>query len=890
MTQYQVALGFEDGVTRFITCEDDQTVADASYRARINIPLDCRDGACGTCKAFCESGEFDPGVYIEDALSEDEFEQGYVLPCVMKPKSDLVLKIASTSEVAKTQAATYVGEITELTRLSPSTVSFTIEIPNRDELIFLPGQYVNLAVPGTEESRSYSFSSAPDDKALTFLVKLTPGGVMSTYLDERAKVGDQLTFTGPNGSFFLREGQSPVLLIAGGTGLAPILSILRKMRSNGSRPAHVIYGVNTDDDAVELDTLERLATELGSLTWQYCVADQASSAVHKGFVTALMQPEHLHGGAASVYLCGPPPMVEAVRKHIDAGGVEPVGFYYERFALSGTGAAARAEVTAEPEVVAEAEAPTVAAPPVPERAPAAVEVAAVLTGPEGRSVAGQTIWPSKEIPPLVGAAVAASPSDEAAMARAIAGQPVARAGSDVPVIPLDTDGTLIESGEARSVAGQQVLARTDITPLVEPHYMIGEEHPSVLTSDAVFDAREALELGALELTIGRMTSQQLTGYRLLAESTVPYVEGDHFVDAAAYTDTNAAFHDYLFNMTGNEHLLQAYNNLGVKGRMHEVLRHATWCDPRVATDHLDIVSAFEAGDRDTARRLISEHADRSKQTMRRALDESRARVLPKWFSRGRFEGKTVVVTGAAQGIGQTVARRIAAEGGEVALVDRSELVYQEAAGIEAAGCHAIAVTADLETWEGAATAAERAKDAARPDRCADQQRRRQHLVSPISGVRPRGDRGRGAPLVVPDAVVLPRRASLHDRSGGRHHRQRVVQCHPRHLPGAICGGEGRRQRDHDGAGDGDRPVRHPGRRDGTRRNEAPERRIARGPERQDAREREWYQQIVDQVTDSSLLKRYGTLDEQAAAITFLASDEASYITGTVLPVAGGDLG
>ncbi len=72
--------------------------------------------------------------------------------------------------------------------------------------------------------------------------------------------------------------------------------------------------------------------------------------------------------------------------------------------------------------------------------------------------------------------------------------------------------------------------------------------------------------------------------------------------------------------------------------------------------------------------------------------------------------------------------------------------------------------------------------------------------------------------------------------------------------------------------------------------DAPERRIARGPERQDARERQWYQQIVDQVVDSSLLKRYGTLDEQAAAITFLASDEASYITGTVLPVAGGDLG
>ena len=161
-------------------------------------------------------------------------------------------------------------------------------------------------------------------------------------------------------------------------------------------------------------------------------------------------------------------------------------------------------------------------------------------------------------------------------------------------------------------------------------------------------------------------------------------------------------------MTGNEHLLQAYNNLGVKGRMHEVLRHATWCDPRVAQDHLDIVAAFEAGDRDAARQLISDHADRSKQTMRRALDESRARVLPAWFSPGRFEGKTVLVTGAAQGIGLTVVRRIAAEGGEVALVDRSELVYQEAGGIAASGCQAVGITADLETWEGASAAAEQA--------------------------------------------------------------------------------------------------------------------------------------------------------------------------------------
>ncbi len=84
-------------------------------------------------------------------------------------------------------------------------------------------------------------------------------------------------------------------------------------------------------------------------------------------------------------------------------------------------------------------------------------------------------------------------------------------------------------------------------------------------SDAIFEAREALELGALELTMGRLSSQQLAGYRLLAESTLPYVEGDRFVDAAQYTETNAAFHDYLFTLTGNDHLLQAYKALGREG-------------------------------------------------------------------------------------------------------------------------------------------------------------------------------------------------------------------------------------------------------------------------------------------------------------------------------------
>ncbi|NBH12192.1 benzoate 1,2-dioxygenase electron transfer component BenC [Amycolatopsis sp. SID8362] len=818
---YQVALSFEDGVTRFIECAPDQTVADASYRQRINIPLDCRDGACGTCKAFCESGEYDGGSYIDDALTADEAGRGYVLPCSMKPKSDLVLRIASTSAVAKTQAATYPATVVSLDRLSPTTVAVTLETPERDKLAFLPGQYVNIAVPGTGESRSYSFSNAPDDKHLTFLVKITPGGVMSEYLTGRARIGDELTFTGPHGSFFLRETERPVLLLAGGTGLAPILSILRTLRAAGStRPVHLVYGVSTDDDLVEVETLTELAAGIDNFTWDHCVADPGSTARHKGYVTTLIRDEHLHGGDVAVYLCGPPPMVEAVRTHFADAGFEPTGFYYEKFALAAT-------------------------PPRPSPDPVVVPEPVVEQPAASRSVAGQDLFPALAVTPL-------------------------RAGT-----PLSATA---EAAVARTIAGQDIFP----APPEAGHYEIGEEHPSVHESDAVFEARQALELGAVELTIGRLDSRQLAGYRLLAESAVPCVDGDRFVDAAAYTEANAAFHDYLFTLTGNEHLLQAYRALGVKGHMETTLRDATWCHPRCTRDHLDIVTAFELGDRAAARRVIAEHADRSKQTTRRAMAAEPAR--PAFVTPGRFDGKVVVVTGAAQGIGERTARRIAAEGGSVVLADRSDLVAGVAG--ELAG---EAVVADLETWEGAQAVVEAAlarfgridvlvnnvggaiwfKPFTEFSPAEIEAELRRSLLTTLFACRA------ALPSMAAGAVIVNVSSAA---TRGIH---RIPYSAAKGGINAItaslaleCADAGIRV-----------VATAPG---GT---EAPARRVSRGGSAlATEREQDWFQAHIDQTLESSLLKRYGTLDEQAAAIAFLASDEASYVTGTVLPVAGGDLG
>lgn len=333
---YKIALNFEDGVTRFIETKADETVADAAYRQGINIPLDCRDGACGACKCFAEAGKYDLGEeYIEDALSEDEAAMGYVLTCQMRPQSDCVIRVPASSEVCKTEQASYEAAISAVRPLSDSTIALSIKGESLSRLAFLPGQYVNLGVPGTDQTRAYSFSSLPRDGEVSFLIRNVPGGLMSSFLSNLAKAGDRMTLTGPLGSFYLRDIRRPLLLLAGGTGLAPFTAMLERIAEQGSAyPVHLVYGVTNDFDLVEMDRLEAFAARIPNFTFSACVANPESRYPQKGYVTQHIEPKHLNEGEVDIYLCGPPPMVEAVSQFIRERGIQPANFYYEKFAAS----------------------------------------------------------------------------------------------------------------------------------------------------------------------------------------------------------------------------------------------------------------------------------------------------------------------------------------------------------------------------------------------------------------------------------------------------------------------------------------------------------------------------------------------------------------------------
>lgn len=331
MSNYKIALNFEDGVTRFIECAPFETVLDAAYKAQINLPMDCSDGVCGTCKCQAESGEYElEDNYIEEALTDEEAERGLVLTCQMMPQSDCVISVPVPSSLCKISSQDFTGKVVDIKCHNDAVYELTLDA-NGNTPAFLPGQYVNINVPTSDQHRSYSFSSAPGENKINFLIKQIPSGLMSSWLAQ-AQAGEEISFTGPLGSFYLREPERPLLFLAGGTGLAPFLSMLEVLAQEPRDiPIQLIYGVTRDEDLVGLEQLEDYAAKLPDFNYIASVLDEQSQHPHKGYVMDHMNDDMFHGGEVDVYLCGPVPMVDAVDGYMKARGLEPASFYYERF-------------------------------------------------------------------------------------------------------------------------------------------------------------------------------------------------------------------------------------------------------------------------------------------------------------------------------------------------------------------------------------------------------------------------------------------------------------------------------------------------------------------------------------------------------------------------------
>lgn len=329
-----IRLQFEDGDRAVFLAKSGETVLAAARRAGIPLSSDCEVGDCQTCRATCVAGEIAYDELATVSLNQSEIDAGEILPCVASAATDLEIRVPY--ERGKLIAAKpFSIRIEEVRRLSASVVRVAAHTLGLAPLKFLPGQYVHLQVPGTSEWRSYSMANAPGERrTLEFLVRLLDDGVMSRYLTERAAPGDIIQCRGPQGTFYLRGGARPVLMIAGGTGVAPMISMLRQMITAGeTRAVTLCFGVNADKDLFVLDELADIAKALSGFDFRIAIAQGTSRTdARSGLATDLIASERL--ADTEVYLCGPPAMTDGAREIVAARGASPDLIFWERFVAS----------------------------------------------------------------------------------------------------------------------------------------------------------------------------------------------------------------------------------------------------------------------------------------------------------------------------------------------------------------------------------------------------------------------------------------------------------------------------------------------------------------------------------------------------------------------------
>lgn len=319
-----------------------ERVLSAALRQGIALRYGCRQGRCSSCKYQVLEGEVDFGNASPYSLSEAEREDGWALLCCAYAESDLVVfdPFAGGSDdrpllVPQPHVATVEG----VDQVSPSLWRMRLSVD--EGLEFYPGQYVEIAVPGREHQwRSYSIASAPcTQTALEFVVKRIESGAFSGAVNALGR-GTELRLRGPYGSSYLRDGSGPVLLVATGSGISPILSILRHAALVGdNRRFSFFYGARTLADVPFLDELQALYQRLPAFNLELALSaaeGECDAAIYRGRVTTLLQERIQDASVFDAYLCGAPDMCDTVALLLAAKGIEEGRTFVDRFYPSAT--------------------------------------------------------------------------------------------------------------------------------------------------------------------------------------------------------------------------------------------------------------------------------------------------------------------------------------------------------------------------------------------------------------------------------------------------------------------------------------------------------------------------------------------------------------------------
>jgi propane monooxygenase reductase subunit len=325
-----------------IECGEDETVLDAAFRQGYSLVYGCREGQCSACKCFLLEGEVSLKRYSTFALSDAEESSGYTLLCRAMPDTDLTVELLHVQEDYRLEHAIAEGTATVASCERLTHDIFRLVLDVEDDHDYTPGQYVDLHVPGTDLRRSFSMAGLPGSGALEFLIRAYDGGAFASLLQRGIEAGTEITFTGPYGSFKLADTDRDVLMVAGGSGMAPLLSLLQVLSMNrSSRRIRFFYGARTPGDLFNRELIEELGSKLADFTYTEVVSDPvvgqwtgATGFVHDAAAAALAARVLT---APEVYTCGPPPMIDALVEVLTTvHGMPEVDIRYDKFTTAVT--------------------------------------------------------------------------------------------------------------------------------------------------------------------------------------------------------------------------------------------------------------------------------------------------------------------------------------------------------------------------------------------------------------------------------------------------------------------------------------------------------------------------------------------------------------------------
>lgn len=317
---------------------DDATILEAALDAGINLPYGCKNGACGACKGKVLAGHVDLGIAQDSALPADERVAGMALFCCAKPQSDLVLEAREVNAARDIPVKTLPCRVQALERVATDVMVIRLKLPTNERMQFLAGQYIEFLLPDGKR-RAFSLASPPHaDDLLELHVRHVPGGNFTDHVFNKMKVKDILRIEGPLGSFFLREDSNkPIILVAGGTGFAPLKGLVEHALHIGiKRPMQLYWGAKNRAGLYMNALAEQWAAAHGiaytPVLSEPAAADQWTGRT--GLVHEAVLADHPDLSAYQAYVCGAPVMCEAALKDFTARGLPREEFFADVFSYA----------------------------------------------------------------------------------------------------------------------------------------------------------------------------------------------------------------------------------------------------------------------------------------------------------------------------------------------------------------------------------------------------------------------------------------------------------------------------------------------------------------------------------------------------------------------------